>query len=76
MINCKKSENGNGYYFETKLSGDGEQIMNELAYIEGAFIGSLRKIDIPDESIERLLAEVICEGFKIADKLKEEGNYE
>lgn len=76
MIKCKGIEGQNGYHFETEIKGDGEKIMNEFTHIEGMIITILRKIGIPDKKIEQQLAEIICDGFEIADMAREEGKNE
>lgn len=72
MIMCKitgKDETATS--FETIIEGYGKDTLAELMKINCEFVKTFRKINIPEERIEKQLVNCVLGGFSMADHEKE-----
>ena len=58
--------------FKLEVDGKGVDLLYELMRINAELILLMRKVGIPDESIEKQLANNICGGFKIAEDIEKQ----
>lgn len=72
MINCriiKRDQTTTS--FETTVEGTGYDTLAELMKINCEFVKAFRKINIPEELIEKQLVNCVLGGFSMADHCEE-----
>ena len=73
MINCRiTGRNETTTSFETTIEGCGYDTLAELMKINCEFVKAFRKLNIPEERIEKQLVNCVLGGFSMADHCREE----